>query len=133
MNSKHTHSETHVLPVVVEEPVILKQSIESGRIHLKKRVHEKKEIIDEPLLREKARIERVPVNRRVTAPIPVRYEGDTVIISLVEEVAVVEKHFMLTEELRITKHHEKTHAPREVTLRTEEIVIERTNTNDQAR
>lgn len=40
---------------------------------------------------------------------------------------------MPTEELHITKRQEKAHAPQEVTLRSEEIVIERTNTHDQAR
>lgn len=133
MNSKETHSETHVLPVFVEEPVISKQSIESGRVHLKKRVHERKELIDEPTLQEKVSVERVPINRRVSAPIPTRYEGDTLIISLMEEVAVVEKHLILKEELRVTKHQEETHAPQEVTLRSEEVVIERTSPNSQAK
>lgn len=131
MNSKETHSETHVLPVFVEEPVISKQPIETGRVHLKKRVHERNELIDEPTLHEKVSVERVPINRRVSASIPTRYEGDTLIISLMEEVAVVEKHFILKEELRVTKHQEETHAPQEVTLRCEEVVIERTSPNSQ--
>ena len=54
-----------------------------------------------------------------------REEGDTTIIPVIEEVLVVEKRLFLKEEIRIrrtqtTQLHEET-----VTLRREEVVIER--------
>lgn len=50
-------------------------------------------------------VERVPVGELVDhAPEP-RWEGDTLIVPLVEEVLVVEKRLRVREELRITRAH----------------------------
>jgi hypothetical protein len=46
------------------------------RIH--KTVQTREVLVDEPLLQEVVVVERVPVNRVVEGPIPVRYEGDTI-------------------------------------------------------
>jgi stress response protein YsnF len=88
-------------------------------------VHAREVLVDEPLLREEVAIERVPVNRVVEGPIPVRYEGDTMILSLLEEVLVVETRLLLTEELRITTRRTETHTPERVMLRHEDVTIER--------
>ena len=64
------------------------------------------------------------IHRFVDEAIPIRYEGDTMIISPLEEVAVVENRLMLTEELRITRRQLETHQPRRVTLRREEATVE---------
>jgi stress response protein YsnF len=42
-----------------------------------------------------------------------------------EEVLVVEKRLMLKEEVRVTKSRHEVRDPKEVTLRSEEAVIER--------
>jgi len=55
----------------------------------------------------------------------VRYEGDTIIIPVLEEVLVVEKRLMLKEEIHITQHHEEFHQPQHVVLRNEDIAVER--------
>ena len=47
------------------------------------------------------------------------------IVSLLEEVLVVEKRLMLKEELHITKEEVETYKPQRVSLRTEEAIIER--------
>ena len=70
-------------------------------------------------------IERVPVNRVVEGPIPVRYEGDTMILSLLEEVLVVETRLLLKEEVHMTTRRTETHTPARVTLRHEDVTIER--------
>ena len=81
--------------------------------------------MDEPLWREDVDITRVPVQRVVDGPIPVCTEGDTTIISLVEEVLVVEKRLMLTEELHLRTRRRETRPPQRVTLRREEARVER--------
>ena len=48
------------------------------------------------------RVERVAVERQVATAPPPRVEGDTTIISLVEERLVVEKRLFVVEELRVT-------------------------------
>ncbi len=113
-----------VVPVMVEELEVEKRRVEMGRVRISKVVREREELVDEPLFREEVSIERVPVNRFVDEPIPVRYEGDTLVVSLVEEVPVVEKRLMLKEELRITRRQVEVHQPVPVTLRSEEATVE---------
>ena len=120
--------ESVVTPVIIEELDVRKHTVETGRIRITKVVHEHEQLVDEPLLREEVILERVPVNRYIEAPIPVRYEGDTMIISLLKEVPVIEKRLMLTEELRITRRSAEHHEPLPVTLRSEEVTVERLNT-----
>jgi uncharacterized protein (TIGR02271 family) len=121
-----------VIPVMVEELDMQKRRVTTGRVHISKIVHEREELVDEPLLREEVVIERVAVNRFVDAVIPVRYEGDTMIISLLEEVPVVEKRLMLKEELHITRRQLEAHNPMHVTLRSEEATIEHIDMNDKS-
>ena len=82
-------------------------------------------LIDQPLTTDEIEVERVPVGRWVEAPIPIRQEGETTIITLLEEVAVVEKRLRATEEVRITRRRTTRQAAQHVTLRREEAVVER--------
>jgi stress response protein YsnF len=67
----------------------------------------------------------VPMQRVVEGPVPVREENGTTIISIVEEVLVVEKRLMLREEIHIRKQRIETHQPQRVTLRSAEVRVER--------
>ena len=120
-----------VMPVVAETLEVRKRKVETGGVRVKKIVHEREEVVDEPLMREEVQVKRVPINRVVDAPVPVRHVGNTMIISLLEEVLVVEKRLMLKEELHITKGEVETYKPQRVTLRTEEAVIERVGNEDE--
>jgi uncharacterized protein (TIGR02271 family) len=120
-----------IFPVIVEEMDIQKRRAETGRVRISKLVHERKELVDEPLMREEVTIERVGINRVVDGPRPARYEGGTLIIPVLEEVLVVEKRLMLKEELYITLRRVETHNPQHVTLRREEAIVERVNTQPQ--
>ena len=132
--SSDVGGESFVVPLMVEELDVQKRKIETGRVRISKIVREREELVDEPLLREEVIIERVPINRFIEQAIPVRYEGDTMIVSLFEEVPVVEKRLMLKEELRITRRQIEAHKPVRVTLRSEEAVVERRDVdNDKNR
>lgn len=119
-----------VVPVVEEQLQVEKRKVEAGGVRIRKVVHEREEVIDEPLMREEVQVKRVPVNRVVEAPIPVRHVGNTMIISLLEEVLVVEKRLMLKEELHITKSETETYKPQRITLRREEAMVERVETSE---
>ena len=126
VTSKRTREEEHiVMPVIAETLDVQKRKVETGGVRIKKIVHEREEIVDEPLMREEVQVKRVPINRVVEAPVPVRHVGNTMIISLLEEVLVVEKRLMLKEELHVTKSEVETFKPQRITLRTEEAVVER--------
>jgi uncharacterized protein (TIGR02271 family) len=126
-----THEEERiVLPIVAETLDVQKRKVQAGGVRIKKVVHEREEVVDEPLMREEVQVKRVPINRVVEAPVPVRHVGNTMIISLLEEVLVVEKRLMLKEELHITKGEIETYKPQRVTLRNEEAVVERVGEDD---
>jgi uncharacterized protein (TIGR02271 family) len=114
-----------VVPVVVEELDVQKRTVETGKVRITKVVRERETIVDEPLVRDNVAISRMPMQRVVDGPIPVREENGTTIISVVEEVLVVEKRWMLREEIHIRKRRTETHQPQQITLRSEEVHVER--------
>ena len=114
-----------IIPVVEEQAVVLKRKKLTEGVRVRTVVHAAQEVIDEPLATEDIEVERTPLDRWVDAPVPVRHEGDTTIVTLVEEVVVVEKRLRATEEIRITKRRSVRHEPQQITLRREEAVVER--------
>jgi uncharacterized protein (TIGR02271 family) len=117
--------EPMVMPVLVEDLDVQKRLVETGTVRITKVVHEREAVVDEPLFHDKVAITRVPMQRVVDGPVPVREENGTTIISVVEEVLVVEKRLMLREEIHIRKQRIETHQPQRITLRSEEVQIER--------
>jgi uncharacterized protein (TIGR02271 family) len=133
VTSNRTREEERiVMPVIAETLDVQKRKVQTGGVRIKKIVHEREEVVDEPLMREEVQVKRVPINRVVDAPVPVRHVGNTMIISLLEEVLVVEKRLMLKEELHITKGEIETYKPQRVTVRTEEAVVERVEDDGDA-
>ncbi|MBA2501450.1 MAG: YsnF/AvaK domain-containing protein [Pyrinomonadaceae bacterium] len=118
-------TESTVIPVIAEELHVGKRVVETGRVRIRKFVREHEETVDEPLMAEEVRVERVAVNRVIDAPVDVRYEDGRMIIPLMEEVLVVEKRLMLKEELHVTRQQVERRNPQVVTLRSEEVEIER--------
>jgi uncharacterized protein (TIGR02271 family) len=114
-----------VVPVVEETAVVYKERVVTDTVRLHKRVHEDEEVLDIPVQTEAIEVERVPVDRWIDAPVPVRSEGDTTVYPVVEEVLVVEKRLRLVEEVRVTRRRTTHHAREQVGLRREEIVVER--------
>jgi hypothetical protein len=105
-----------VVPVAVEELDVQKRTVETGTVRITKVVHEHETTVDEPLLRDNVAISRLPMERVVEGPIPVREENGTTIISVVEE---------LREEIHVRKRRTETHQPQQITLRSEEVQVER--------
>jgi uncharacterized protein (TIGR02271 family) len=118
-------NEPIVVPVLVEELEVQKRLVETGKVRITKVVHERETLVDEPLFHDNVAITRVPMQRVVDGPVPVREENGTTIISIVEEVLVVEKRLMLREEIHIHKQRVETHQPQHITLRSEEVRVER--------
>lgn len=123
------------LPVRQEELQVGKRMVDTGRgVRVHKTVSEQERIIDEPLLREQLVVEHVPVGRVVdeASPPQARYEGDTLVVPVLEEVLVVQKQLLLREEVRITRERHQASAPRTVRLRTEQAAVERFDEKGQA-
>lgn len=114
-----------IIPIIAETLKVSRQAVETGRVRITKTVTEREEQVDEPLLQQEVVVERVPRNEIVQEAPGNRWEGDTLILPLLEEVLVIEKRLMLKEEIRITRTQTETHQPQQVLLRTEEAAVER--------
>jgi hypothetical protein len=66
-----------VAPVIAEELEVQKRVVATGKVRITKVVHERETVVDEPLSSEEVEITRVPTQRVVESPIPVRYADDT--------------------------------------------------------
>ena len=119
------NGEEVVVPVIAETASVQKRTVETGRVRVTKSVSEREELIDEPLLRQDVEVSRTTVGRTFPEAPAVRYEGETIIVPVIEEVLVVEKRYLLKEEIRISRRETETHQPQRVTLRNEDVAVER--------
>ena len=125
-----TEGERMVIPVIQEELAIGKRVVETGRVRISKRISEREELVDAPILQEEVTVERVPLNLFVESQPPVRQEGDAIIIPVVEEQIIVQKKLLLVEELRVRKQIVEKHEPQTVNLLKEEVEIKRIAENE---
>ncbi len=117
--------ERAVIPVIEEQIHVEKRQIETGRVRVVKRVNEREEEIDIPLVHEEVQVERVSINKFVDEAPSIRREGATLIMPVMEEVLVVEKRLRIREEVRITGQEFQTTKTARATLREEEVSVER--------
>jgi uncharacterized protein (TIGR02271 family) len=120
-----TFQEKTVVPVLAETIDVTKRRVVSGSVRVRKVVHEHQETIDEFLQQETIDVERISMDRFVDGPLENRYEGDTLIMPVVEEVLVVEKRFLLKEEVHIHKHRHPFRHRQQINVQREEALIER--------
>jgi uncharacterized protein (TIGR02271 family) len=119
-----------VVPVVEEELRVGKRVVETGRVRVTKTVREHEEVVDQPLMREEYDVERVAVDEFVDGPVGPRYEGETLVVPVLEEVLVVEKRLVVREELRVTRRRTEEREPLRVKLLSEEVSVERAGVDD---
>ena len=122
MSEKIAHER---VPVVEETVTVDKRRNVTSTVRARTVTHENLVTVDEPMLSEQVDIERVPIDRFVDAPLPVRQEGETTIIPIVEEVVVVEKRLKLVEEVRLTKRQTIKHEPQTIATRRQEVIVDR--------
>lgn len=117
-----------VIPVMQEEMSVGKQRVDTGRgVRVHKTVVQTPNIVEHELQQDVLDIQHVPCDRLVDASdLPaVRYDGDTLVIPVLEEVLVVQKQLRLKEEIRITRSSQTVTGRETVMLRTEQVDIER--------
>lgn len=114
-----------VIPVVEESLTVDRRTVDKGGYRIVKTVSVREEWVDEPLTSQTQHVERRPIGRllpTLDAPAP-RQEGDTLIVSIVEEVLVTEKRLMLKEELHIRQVNTVVRNPVKYSLRSEDVVV----------
>ena len=95
--------EEHVIPLLAEELSVERRRVETGRVLATVTTKHHEQVIEEELVHEQVEIERVPIGRTVEAIPPVREEGDTTIVPVVEEVLVIERRLVLKEEVHLRR------------------------------
>jgi uncharacterized protein (TIGR02271 family) len=118
------------VPLVQEHARVEKRAVETGLVTINVSVDEHMECINEELLQEEVAIERVPVNREVSEVPATRREGDVLIIPVVAQRLVVEKRWVLIEELHVRKHRHLQAAEIPVTLKSTVVSVQRTASED---
>lgn len=117
------------MPIVEERARVAKLRVEGARIAVRTRIEPAIESVETRLAHDRYEIERVPVGTFFDHPPQERREGDTLIIPIVEEVAVVVKRLRVVEELRITRHEYTTPFQESVEVRRMRASVERTPVN----
>ncbi len=115
-----------ILPLHKEEIAISRRRVETANVQVSTVTHNREAQVDEELTHERVEVERVPINRDVETVPPVREDGDTTIIPVVEEVVVVQRRLVLKEEVHVRRVRMTTRHQETVTLREQEAVITRT-------
>jgi len=121
---------TLTMPLLAEALVVARRRTHST-VRVTTVTHEHEQFVDEALTHERVEIERVPIGCTVEAVPPIREEGDTTILPVVEEVVVVEHRLVLKEEVRIRRLRSTERHQQVVTLRTQDAVITRTEAAPQ--
>lgn len=114
--------------VMEEQTQVHKEVVQDAKVRIVKKVHEEEAAVDVSARSEKVKVERIPIDKYVETAPTIRYEGNTTIIPVVQEVVVVQKRLLLVEEVHITKQINTVQEEKSVPLRREEIIVERITT-----
>ena len=113
------------VPVIEEELEVGKRRVEGDRVSVRTVSRERTELVEQPLESTEVEIERIAIDREIDTVPDVRNDGDTMIIPVVEERLVVEKRLFLREEIHVHRRRVVTQFRQNVTLRSQEVVVER--------
>jgi uncharacterized protein (TIGR02271 family) len=114
-----------VVQVLREHLSVHKSIVDNGGVRLTKRVHADVVEIDEPLSVDAVKLTRVPIGREVEGPVEIRYEDGVTIIPVVEERLVIRRQRILVEEIHLARSTHIRRVPQSVTVRREEVMVER--------
>jgi len=93
-----------VVPLAEETLAVSKREVETGRVQVALTTEIETVVARETLRGRRVEVERVPIGRTLDegeAPPRSREEGDTLVVPLVEETAVVVKRLVVREEVRL--------------------------------
>jgi len=123
-----TGGDAVTMSVLQEKISIGTRTVDTGRgVRISKTVSELPFEVNEILHHDEISVRHFPIDRIVAigdAPAS-RYEGDTLIIPIVEEVLVVERRLRIKEELHVTTTRRDEHYAETVMLKSEQVHVER--------
>jgi len=116
------------MPVLEEELDVDVREQSTGRVRISTRTETAEHLVEETLSSTTANVTRVPMDRVMEPgePLPdIRTEAGVTIVPVLEERLFVEKRLVLVEEIRIERHEENEQVALPVSLRRQEVDIER--------
>ena len=113
------------IPIARETLHVGRRRVDTARVRVTTTTEVEPVVIDETLQSEQVTIRRTPIGQFVDEPPAPRYEGNALIIPVVEEVVIVERRLRVVEEVRIerqigTRRHRET-----VPLRRQRVEVTR--------
>jgi stress response protein YsnF len=117
-----------VIPVAEERVTVSTREAEIGRVRVALTTETETVVARETLRGRRVEVERVPIGRMLPegeSPPQSREEGDTLVVPVVEEVAVVVKRLVLREEVRLRFVHTEEPFAQEVPVQRQKATVER--------
>jgi stress response protein YsnF len=121
-----------VIPLIKETVRVLKADVVTGHVRVRTVTEATDHVVAQELETENVEITRVSVEREVAEAPAVRQEGDVTIVSIVEEMIVVTKRLIVTEEIHIRRIKSTEHFETSINLRKQHAVVERTEATDDS-
>jgi len=126
-SSDEIETAIQTLNLLEEVLTVSKREVETGRIRISVLTETEQREVSETLRSRNADIQRIAVGRRLAAGEAMpqsRIEDGILIVPVIEEVLVVEKRLVVTEELRIRIVHSHEQVQQTVLLRRQRAVVE---------
>jgi len=126
-SSDEIETSIQTLNLLEEVLMVSKREVETGRIRISVLTETEQREVSETLRSRNADIQRIAVGRRLAAGEAMpqsRIEDGILIVPVIEEVLVVEKRLVVTEELRIRIVHSHEQVQQTVLLRRQRAVVE---------
>ncbi len=119
-------TQEQTLPIYVEELNVSRRQVATALVRAARTTRNREQLVEEDLTHERVEVERIPIGRVVTAVPPVREEGDTTILSVVEEVVVVERQLVLKEEVHFRRVKTTERYAETIVVREQDVAVTRT-------
>lgn len=114
-----------VIPIIEEQLQVGKRVVETGTVRLQRHSIEHVESLELPLETVSWSVERVAKNEPVNEVPAPRHEGDYIFYPVVEERVVITRQLVLVEEVRISRNVTHEQKKIDVSLRRDELIVER--------
>lgn len=105
------------IPIIEESVTIDKVRVQTDAVRVETSVEKRDVVVEDTIRREVLNIKRIAMDQRVDVAPPPREDGETTIISVVEERAVVVKQLFVIEEVHVTREQTQAAVAIPVTLR----------------
>ena len=112
-----------VIRLHAEDAHVEVKKVETAIVRLSTSTSSREERVQTELAREDVSVERVQVGTLLERAPEVRLEGDVTVFPIVEEVLVVEKRYLLKEEVRVTRVKTTSPHVQTIRLRSQEMVM----------